>query len=185
MKQGWQEALRIHCQVLRVLGCDLRNEQLLAALKCQGAARAPGSTGLWCGLLPAQQGPLPGPQDTSGESQPGRHCGCVTQGWGHGCEWTLLPCPVRGWSWQGQPAAQPCRGEGLAQAQGGQEGQGQAAQGPGDLGALCRFWSELLLVSQRGCKQPISQLCSAFIARIHSSEQYQYFFSIFFKCLFR
>lgn len=91
MKQGWQEALRIHCQVLWVLGCDLRNEQLLAALKCQGAARAPGSTGLWCGLLPAQQGPLPGPQDTSGESQPGQHCGCVTQGWGHGCEWTLLP----------------------------------------------------------------------------------------------
>lgn len=67
-------------------------------------------------------------------------------------------CPVRGcrqWSWHGQPAAWPCRGE--AQAQGWPRGTGPGCPGYlGDLGAPCRLWS-VLMVTECGCKQPIWQ----------------------------
>lgn len=89
---------------------------------------------------------------------------------------TRFPCPgrgVRGWGWQGQPGAQPCRAWGPGpRHRGGREGQGQAAQGTrGTLVHPSGSHQNFCRCQQRGCKQPILQLCSAFIARTHSLEQ--------------
>lgn len=190
--KGWQEALRIHCPMLWMPGCDLRNEELFAAL-CQGAAWAAraGAGHLQhrqLVSLPAQCSAVAAPWPAGATARATGH------GWSQAqslvsstVDVSVTQEPAQGrtgaWLWVGQSAQWGGAGDGAGRAslqhspagmraQGGQEQQGQAALGTWGVWVHPAGSDQNFCQVQCGCKQPI--LTAVFSFYSQNSEQCQY-----------